>query len=175
VNAQQHNEFDKFWDAWFSENVDKLTFKAKDGNGRWSVAAVVPTLLRLSEAYVEKHNAGNASQSVFHIVLNLMIESGDLVPVKDESSQIPADILEFIQQAERGEISTYELRRKYLSERSFRNAYDIYTGLAQLATPQPAELTLEQYRSLPVAVVRRRMAEPAFAAAVNKLIASGQV
>ena len=177
MNASQAQQFEKEWDIWLASYADKgILYKAKDVNGRWSFVAL-PEICKLAKAYCEKHNGGYASQSVFSIVIDLMLENGDLAAVRDgeSQSQIPADIPEFIQKAERGEISTYELRRRYLSDRAFRNAYDVHTGLASLATPQPVTLTLEQYRSLPVAVVRRRMNEPAFAAAVNKLIASGQV
>jgi len=172
VNAQQQNEFDKFWDEWFSENVDKLAFKAKGENGRWSVAAVVPTLLRLSEAYVEKHNNGFASRSMFSIVLNLMIESRDLVPIH-ESPQIPAEIADFINKAESGRISTYELRRRYMSDKAFRDFYDVHSGIA---TPQPIQLTADEYHRIPSRTAQARYRqEPAFRAAVDGLHASGRV
>jgi hypothetical protein len=104
-----------------------------------------------------------------------MVESGDLVPVKDESPQIPTDIIEFIQKAERGEISTYELRRKYMSDRRFRDAYDVWTGLASLAAT-PVTLTVEDYKRIPSAVAQRRYKQDsAFRAAVDALHASGRV
>lgn len=177
MNVAQEQQFEKEWDIWLGSYADKgILYKAKDENGRWSFAAALPEICKLAKAYCEVHNGGYASQSVFSIIIDLMLQNGDLAAVRDgeSQSQIPADILEFIQKAERGEISTYELRRKYMSDRRFRDAYDVHTGLASLAT-QPTQLTAQEYRSMPISVVRRRMSEPAFAAAVNKLLAEGRV
>jgi hypothetical protein len=176
MNVAQEQQFEKEWDIWLGSYADNgILYKAKDENGRWSFVAL-PEICRLAKAYCEKHNGGYASQSVFSIVIDLMLESGDLAAVKDRESQsqIPADILEFIQKAERGEISTFELRRKYMSDRRFRDAYDVHSGLASFAS-QPVTLTAQEYRSMPITVIRRRMAEPAFAAAVNKLLTEGRV
>jgi len=177
MNAVQQNQFDEFFDKFLAKHPEGLLYLAKDtATGKWSPLAVLPLLRKFTELYVQRHNNGVPSESAFGIVLSELLKAGDLRSLpSDETPQIPADILEFIQKAERGEISTYELRRKYMSDRRFRDAYDVWTGLASLATPQPVELTLEQYRSLPASVVRRRMNEPAFAAAVNKLLAAGQV
>jgi hypothetical protein len=61
-----------------------------------------------------------------------------------------------------------------MSDRAFRDAYDVHTGLASLAT-QPTQLTAQEYKSMPIAVVRRRVAaDPAFKSAVDKLFADGR-
>ncbi len=143
-----------------------------------SVAAALPEIRKIARAYVEKHNAGYASQSVFSIVVDLMLQSGDLSAVKgnDSQSQIPAEIRDFIEKAESGKISTFELRRRYLSDRNFRNSYDQHTGLAAFATPQPIQLTADEYHRIPSRTAQARyQRDPAFKAAVDKLFAAGRV
>jgi hypothetical protein len=177
MNASQEQQFEKEWDIWLGSYAENgILYKAKDGNGRWSFVAL-PEICKLAKAYCEKHNGGYASQSAFSIVIDLMLQSGDLAVVRDSESQsqIPQEIADYIQRAESGRVSTFELRRRYMSDRAFRDFYDVHTGLASLAT-QPIQLTAQEYRSMPIAVVRRRVAsDPVFKAAVDKLFASGQV
>lgn len=174
MNATQEQQFEKEWDVWLASYADKgILYKAKDVNGRWSFAAL-PEICKLAKAYCEKHNGGYASQSAFSIVIDLMLQSGDLAAVKDSESQseIPLDLAQYISEYEAGKVSTFEFRRRYMAEKRFRDAYDIHSGLA---APQPITLTAQEYRSMPIAMVRRRVAaDPAFKAAVGKLFAEGR-
>ena len=175
LTQKEEQRFQQEWDAWFQSRLNGPFFKAKDEDGRWSLAAAMPAIYKFAKLYVEKHNSGFASKSAFSIVLNMMLENGDLLPVKDEEPQIPAEIAEFIRKAEKGQISTFELRRRYMSDKQFRDAYDIHSGLASFAS-QPVTLTVQQFRSMPSAVVQKRYRqEPAFKAAVDALLASGRV
>lgn len=175
LSTIEEQRFEQEWNTWFESRLNGPFFKARDENGKWSLTAAMPAIYKFSKLYVEKHNSGFASQSAFSIVISLMVESGDLVPIRDESPSIPADILEFIQKAESGKISTYELRRKYTSDRRFRDAYDIHTGLAALATPPAIQLTADEYHRIPSRTAQMRyQKDPAFKAAVDALHASGR-
>jgi len=175
LNAIEEQRFEQEWQTWFDSRLNGPFFKARDENGKWSLTAAMPAIYKVSKLYVEKHNSGFASRSVFSIIVKLMIESGDLIPVKNEEPQIPADIADYIHKAEAGKISTFELRRRYMSDKTFRDAYDVHSGLASFAS-QPVILTVQQYRSMPSAVVQKRYRqEPAFKAAVDALLATGRV
>src|SRR5882724_2334503 len=138
LNEIQKEQSEKdLHDFLAQQHPDGLGYKTKDIAGKWSIADVYLKLLRFGQLYIEKYNSGFSSKSAFSIVLGELVKEGEFVPLEEERPPIPADILEFIQKAERGEISTYELRRKYMSDRRFRDAYDVWTGLASLATPQP--------------------------------------
>ena len=175
LNEIEEQRFEQEWQKWHEAQLNGPFYKGRDEQGNWSLTASMPLVYKFSKLYSEKHNNGFASQSVFSIVRNMLVESGDLVGVKDEP-QIPADILEFIQKAETGKVSTYELRRRYLSDRNFRNSYDQYTGLAALATAKPVALTAEEYKRIRSSVAQRRYRQDsAFRAAVDALHASGMV
>jgi hypothetical protein len=174
LNVIQREQFEKDWDAFIAEQPEGTLYKTLDENGKWSIVPVHQKLRRLTEAYVEKYNAGISSKSAFQIVLDMFVRDGDFKPVVNQESQIPAEIADYIQKAESGKISTFELRRRYMSDKAFRDAYDVHSGLASFAS-QPVTLTAQEYRSMPIAVIRRRMAEPAFKAAVDALHASGRV
>jgi len=177
MNATQEQEFEKQWDIWLATYADRgVLYKAKDANGRWSFVAL-PEICKLAKAYCELYNAGYASLSVFSIVVDLMLQDGDLAVVRDDESEsrIPADIRDFIEKAERGEISTYELRKKYTTDRRFKDAYDRFSGWTSTAST-PVVITAEDYKRIPSAVAQRRyQQEPAFRAAVDVLHASGRV
>ena len=167
-----HENFDECFDQFMDRCPDGLPFTAQDSTGKWSLAATVPLVCAFTKIYVEKYNAGFPSVSAFQIVLDELIKDGQLKPIAIES-QIPDEIAEFIRKAEAGQISTYELKRRYMSDRNFRDAYDQHTGLA---APRSVTLTAAEYRSTPSAVLQKRYKqEPAFRQAVDALHASGQV
>jgi len=174
-NGQQfQNDFEQFVATGFY-------FTAKDDSGKWTLAEALDLLRGRTVLYVEKHNSGISSLSAFEIVLKSLVAEGQLKPMKLEEEprfgpQIPADIADFIAKAERGEVSTFELRRRYMSDRTFRDAYDVHTGLASLATPRPIEMTVAEYRSIPARTIQiRYQKNPGFKLAVDKLIQDGLI
>ena len=178
MNAVQQNQFDEFFDKFLANHPEGFVYLAKDpATGKWSPLATIPLLRKFTELYVERYNSGAPSESAFGIVLNELIKAGDLRSLpSDETPKIPADVFTFIRDAENGKISTYELRRKYMSDRNFRNYYDQYTGLAQLVTPQPIQLTADEYHRIPSRTAQARyQKDPAFKASVDKLIADGKI
>jgi len=174
LNANQKERFEKDWDAFLASYPDGLRYTTHDENNQRSIVPVHSKLREFTQAYIEKHNSGCSSQSAFQIVLDLLVKEGDFKPIKTEPD-VPAEFAEYIRKAESGKISTYELRRRYMSDRAFRDAYDVHSGLASFAS-QPATLIVEQYRSMPSAVVQKRYRQdPTFKAAVDALLASGRL
>jgi hypothetical protein len=84
-------------------------------------------------------------------------------------------------------LSPSQVAEKYFSDAYFRRVYDRAAALwnfkiPQKPTPQgpgtsvvPIALDAKTYHSLPAAVVCRRLKEPAFRAAVEKLISEGLI
>jgi hypothetical protein len=166
-----HEKFDECFEKFMDGRPEGLPFTAQDSTGKWSLAAVVPLLLKYTELFVLK-SGGHPSVSAFQIILGELIADGQVKPIALEP-QISHEIAEFIRKAEAGQIGTYELKRRYMSDRNFRDAYDQHAGLAV----QPkVSLSAEEYRRIPVAQAQRRYRQDVgFKAAVDKLFASGQV
>ena len=84
-------------------------------------------------AYIDGFNAGRVSDSVFDIVLDAMVDRGELRPIvfDDNSSEIEKKIADF----EAGKIPVYNFRLACKADRELRDAYEKHTGLAQLASP----------------------------------------
>jgi len=178
LNAIQKEHFEKDWDGFVAEQPEGTLYKTLDENGQWSIVPVHQKLRSFTEAYIEKHNSGFSSKSAFQIVLDLLVNNGDFKAVVDREPEVPDETADFIRRYEANQVSTFEFRRAYMSNRALRDAYDRHTGLAQLAAEadQPLELTAAQYRSMPANVIRQRsQREPRFREAVDRLIKKGAI
>ncbi len=84
------------------------------------------------QTYIDQHNAGRVSDSVFEIIEKAMVASGELRPIvfDDKSSEIEKKIADF----EAGKIPVYNFRLACKADRELRDAYERHTGLAQLAS-----------------------------------------
>jgi hypothetical protein len=173
MNEAQNMQFEKDYDDFVSQ-LDAPILLPDDGSGVGKTG--LPLLFEYVKHTVEA-NGGYSSVSVFQISLAELVKAGELKKLSvQEEPTIPEDVLALIKDAESGKISTYELRRKYTSDRRFRDFYDAYVGIAQSAAPQPITLSAQDYRSMPTAVIQKRcQQEPAFKAAVDKLFAEGRV
>ncbi len=118
MNDQQSEVFEQKMDKWLEEHIYK-----GDGGLRFR---------RYVEAYVELNCAGRVSDSVFEIVERAMVEAGELRPIvfDDKSSEIEKKIADF----EAGKIPVYNFRLACKADRELRDAYERFTGLAQLAS-----------------------------------------
>lgn len=174
MNQAQEIQFDECFEKFMAKQPDDFAYVAKDETtGKWSLALVIPTLKKFTALYIEKHNAGVPSISAFEITLRLLVENGDFKPVAVEP-QIPAEIAEFIRKAEANQISTYELRKRYSQDRVFKHWYEVHLNLVEHV--QPVALTAAEYRSMPTRVTQvRYQKDPAFKAAVQNLIDTGQI
>jgi hypothetical protein len=108
-------------------------YTAKGVDGKWTIAAAIPTFIKFVELYIEANNAGRVSNSVFEIVERELVQSGELRPiaVEDKSAGIAQKIADF----EAGKIPVYNFRLACKADRELRDAYERFTGLAQLASP----------------------------------------
>src|SRR6266436_3392363 len=80
MNQAQEVQFEKFFEQFWDRQPEDSAYAAKDATGKWSIAAAMPALRKYAAAYIDKHNAGNASISAFEITLRLLVENGDLKP-----------------------------------------------------------------------------------------------
>jgi len=170
MNEVQEQQFEKDRDEFVSK-LDAPILLPNDGSGVGKSG--LPLLFEYVKQTVEA-NGGYSSVSVFEVSLAELLKAGELVKLSvPDEPEIPQEIADYIQRVEAGRVSSFDVERRYRSDEDFRKAWDAHES-SNLDTPQAVDITLEQYRSLPIAVIRRRMAaEPAFAAAVHKLLATG--
>lgn len=89
-----------------------------------------------------------------------------------QQSAIPEDVITFIERS-----SAFELRSRYKRDPEFRKHYDVYQNQPRQAAQAGASmLTVEQYRSMPAAVVAAKyQRDPSFKAQVDSLISRGLI
>lgn len=84
MTQPQQNQFEDCFEKFMAKQPEDFAYVAKDEAGRWSVAAFIPMLQKLTAAYIQKYN-NSPSVSSFDIVLKLGVESGDFKSVAVES------------------------------------------------------------------------------------------
>jgi|SRR5712664_568180 len=132
MNSQQEQLFEEIMDQKISQ--EKFLYEGRDENGRWNLIAGLRNYRKYVRAYIDGFSGGRVSNSVFEIVLKEMLEASprELRPiiVEDRSSEIEKKIADF----EAGKIPVYSFRLACKADRELRDAYERFTGLAQLAT-----------------------------------------
>ena len=90
---------------------------------------------------------------------------------KPAEQAIPQDVIDFIERS-----SVFELQRRYRTDATFRVHYDAYQKQPKQERQASAVLTVEQYRSMPAAVIAKRyQSDRVFRAGVDALIAQGVI
>ena len=150
---------------------------------RFSADAKTNALIRGEvENYLEEAGGYPAPAHFERFYLQLL-HDGKIQPFRGSLSEQPTaapaispDVIAFI---ESPRTSTSELRRRYSSDPTFRQQYDLYEkSKAQNQQPGVVSLTAEEYHRLPAAqiVQNYRSDHPrGFKAAVDKLIAQGKI
>jgi hypothetical protein len=120
MNAQQQELFEQKFDERIARG---FLYTGKDS---------IANYRKFVQIYIDHYNGGRVSDSAFDIVLKEMLASGDLKPLvfDDKSSEIEKTIADF----EAGKIPVYNFRLACKANRELRDAYEQFTGLAQLAS-----------------------------------------
>ena len=127
-------------------------------------------------------NGGYVSTSHFERAYLELLNEDAIQPFRGALSEQPAaqpaispDTIAFI---ESSRTTTSELRRRYSSDPTFRQQYDLYEKTKGQSQQQPGvfSLTAEEYHRLPAAtIVQKYRTDRAFKIAVDKLIAQGKI
>jgi len=121
MNEIQQQEFEAMFDARMERG---FLFTGKNAIAKFR---------EYIQAYIDRHNAGRVSDSVFEIIEKAMVASGEIRPIvfDDKTSEIEKKIADF----EAGKVPVYNFRLACKADRELRDAYERHTGLAQLASP----------------------------------------